>query len=142
MTYVEDAVPGCELPPLVLTVGEVQMFFFSAAAYNGHRIHYDHGWATQTEGYPGLVVQGYLQEALLARTVTDWIGSHGRLVEFATQNRGAAYAGQRLTFGGRVTAVRDQHLADLELSGTNEDGDLLMPGTATVWLPSRGGSSA
>ena len=39
--YYEDVEPGDEIPPLVVTVDETQMFFFSAATYNGHRIHYD-----------------------------------------------------------------------------------------------------
>jgi 3-methylfumaryl-CoA hydratase len=33
---------------------------FSAATANGHRIHYDWPYATQVEGYPGLVVHGPL----------------------------------------------------------------------------------
>ncbi|MDT5391147.1 MAG: hypothetical protein QOE04_4788, partial [Mycobacterium sp.] len=38
--YYEDVQPGDELPTLTVTVDETQMFFFSAATYNGHRIHY------------------------------------------------------------------------------------------------------
>ncbi|MEX0426327.1 MaoC family dehydratase N-terminal domain-containing protein [Nocardioides sp. DS6] len=39
---------------------------FSAATANAHRIHYDHPYATQVEGYPGLVVHGPLMTILLA----------------------------------------------------------------------------
>lgn len=38
---------------------------FSAATANPHRIHYDHPYATGTEGYPGLLVQGPLSVLLL-----------------------------------------------------------------------------
>jgi 3-methylfumaryl-CoA hydratase len=41
------------------------LFRFSALTYNAHRIHYDQPYATQAEGYPGLVVHGPLL-ALLA----------------------------------------------------------------------------
>ncbi len=50
------------------------MFFFSAATYNGHRIHYDKDWARDVEGYDNVLVQGPLQAALLSRSLTDWIG--------------------------------------------------------------------
>ena len=32
---------GDELPELCVEIDARRMFFFSAAAYNGHRIHYD-----------------------------------------------------------------------------------------------------
>jgi len=40
------------------------LFRFSAFTFNGHRIHYDATYAAQ-EGYPGLVVHGPLQAALM-----------------------------------------------------------------------------
>jgi 3-methylfumaryl-CoA hydratase len=43
----------------------VLLFRYSAATFNGHRIHYDHPYATGTEGYPGLVVHGPLVATLL-----------------------------------------------------------------------------
>jgi 3-methylfumaryl-CoA hydratase len=42
---------------------------FSAATSNGHRIHYDWPYATQVEGYPGLVVQGPLTTLALLETL-------------------------------------------------------------------------
>lgn len=135
--HIEDLKAGDEIPTLEVEVGPVQMFYYSAAAYNGHRIHYDSGWTERDEGYPGLLVQGHLQAALLARAVTDWIGGAGRLVKFATQNRGAAFVGATLRFRGSVVAVRSaEGLVDLELAGESADGRQLMPGTATVALPS------
>jgi 3-methylfumaryl-CoA hydratase len=43
----------------------VLLFRYSALTFNGHRIHYDRGYATGVEGYPGLVVQGPLIATLL-----------------------------------------------------------------------------
>ena len=43
----------------------VTLFQYSALTYNGHRIHYDHRYATRTEGYPGLLVHGPLTALLL-----------------------------------------------------------------------------
>lgn len=140
----EDVAIGDELPALSLTVDETQLFFFSAATYNGHRIHYDKDWARRTEGYDDVLVQGPLQAALLARAVTDWIGPAGRLVTYSAQNRAVAFPGQELVFGGRVTRVRpdgDRGLVDLELTATRGE-DVLMPGTAVVSLPRRARTGA
>ena len=44
---------------------DVLLFRYSALTFNGHRIHYDRRYVTQTEGYPGLVVHGPLVATLL-----------------------------------------------------------------------------
>ena len=41
------------------------MFRYSALTYNGHRIHYDHPYVTEVEGYPGLIVHGPLIATLM-----------------------------------------------------------------------------
>ena len=49
----------------VWTPGPVDLFRFSAVAFNSHRIHYDVPYATGEEGYPGLVVHGPFTAAKL-----------------------------------------------------------------------------
>ena len=139
--FYDDVGVGEQIPTLTVTVDETQLFFFSAASYNGHRIHYDKEWARTVEGYDDVLVQGPLQAALLARAIGDWIGGRGRLVSFAVQNRAIAYPGQPLSFGGTVTGKRLTEnragLLDLDIAGRRDD-TVLMPGTATVELPRRG----
>lgn len=48
---------------------DVLLFRYSALTFNGHRIHYDRRYATEVEGYPGLVVHGPLMATLLAGMV-------------------------------------------------------------------------
>jgi 3-methylfumaryl-CoA hydratase len=45
---------------------DVLLFRYSALTFNGHRIHYDRRYATEVEGYPGLIVHGPLIATLLA----------------------------------------------------------------------------
>lgn len=126
---------GDPLPELRVSPDPTQMFFFSAATQNGHRIHYDHLWATEVEGYPGCLVQGTLQEALLARALSDWIGPDGRIIRFAVKNRGSAFAGDTIVCAGNVTAVEskgDRVTVELEVAASTDDGEVLMPGVATV----------
>jgi hydroxyacyl-ACP dehydratase HTD2-like protein with hotdog domain len=142
--FYEDVGVGEQLTALNVTVDETQLFFFSAATYNGHRIHYDKQWAQTVEGYDDVLVHGPLQAALLARAIGDWIGGRGRLVSFAVQNRATAHPGEPLTFGGEVTGKRltdsGAGLVDLDIAG-RRDETVLMPGTATVELPRREGPS-
>jgi hydroxyacyl-ACP dehydratase HTD2-like protein with hotdog domain len=139
--FYDDIVLGERIRTLTVTVDETQLFFFSAATYNGHRIHYDKEWARTVEGYDDVLVQGPLQAALLARAIGDWIGGRGRLVSFSVQNRAIAYPGELLSFGGEVTAKRlaenGAGLVDLDIAG-RRDTTVLMPGKATVELPRRG----
>ena len=68
-------VPRREAAPAVLpwrqqvTPDPVLLFRYSALTFNGHRIHYDLKYATEEEGYPGLVVHGPLLATLMAGLV-------------------------------------------------------------------------
>jgi 3-methylfumaryl-CoA hydratase len=62
--------PAVELAPRgewrrQIVPSEVLLFRYSALTFNGHRIHYDRRYATEHEGYPGLVVHGPLLATLL-----------------------------------------------------------------------------
>ncbi len=73
-----EARPRAVLPKPDLTriveASPVLLFRFSALTFNGHRIHYDRRYATETESYPGLVVHGPLQAALLLDLATELSG--------------------------------------------------------------------
>ncbi|GHF46444.1 FAS1-like dehydratase domain-containing protein [Seohaeicola zhoushanensis] len=50
------------------------LFRYSAITFNGHRIHYDHPYATTVEGYAGLVVHGPIQAIWMQHLATDLLG--------------------------------------------------------------------
>ena len=58
------------------------LFRYSALTFNGHRIHYDRRYVTQVEGYPGLIVHGPMQAALLCNYATELRGSSPRRFSF------------------------------------------------------------
>jgi hydroxyacyl-ACP dehydratase HTD2-like protein with hotdog domain len=133
--HFEDVHPGTELPPMIKTASRTQLFLYSAASSNPHRIHYDREYAA-VEGHPDVLVHGPLQGAWLAQFVSDWMGPHGRLLNLTWQNRARAFPESELTFRGRVTAAADG-VVELEVWEENADGQVLMPGTARVRLPRR-----
>jgi len=61
------AIPAPEAPDFdeEVRVDAVRLFRYSAATFNGHRIHYDRAYASGVEHYPGLIVHGPLQATLL-----------------------------------------------------------------------------
>jgi hypothetical protein len=133
--HIEDVSVGQSLPPMVKNASRTQLFLFSAATNNPHRIHYDREYAA-VEGHPDVLVHGPLQGAWLSQFVTDWAGSAGRVLSLSWQNRGRAFPERELTFKGRVTAVTDDEVT-LEIWEEDESGAVLMPGTARVRLPRR-----
>ena len=54
-----------------VTPDPVMLFRYSALTYNAHRIHFDTPYATEVEGYPGLVVHGPLIATLLIDAARD-----------------------------------------------------------------------
>ncbi len=76
LVYREDPDPSAPAPePPVARTDETRsethsfdstlLFRYSALTFNGHRIHYDPGYARDIEGYAGLVVHGPLLAQLL-----------------------------------------------------------------------------
>ena len=65
-----------------LIPGPALLFRYSALTFNSHRIHYDHPYATGTEGYRGLVVHGPLIASLLLDLARRALGSETGLAAF------------------------------------------------------------
>jgi hydroxyacyl-ACP dehydratase HTD2-like protein with hotdog domain len=127
-----DVAVGDELEPVVHNASRAQLFLYSAATHNPHRIHYDRDYAA-TEGHPDVIVHGPLQGAWLSQYVTDWAGPRGRMLSLTWQNRRSAVPEHDYVFRGVVRGV-DEDVVQLEVWAEDGDGTVLMPGTATVRL--------
>jgi 3-methylfumaryl-CoA hydratase len=99
------------------------LFRYSALTFNGHRIHYDRRYVMEVEGYPGLIVHGPLQAALL--------------LNYAAQLRG--HPPSRFTFrslsplfDNDVFALHaDEDAVKLKLWTARENGPVAMTAEAT-----------
>lgn len=130
-----DIAVGDELPLMRKNASRAQLFLYSATSFNPHRIHYDRAYA-EFEGHPDILVHGPLQGAWLTQYLTDWCGPRGRLLGVTWQNRASAFPEVDLEFRGRVTDVNHTTgEVGLEVWEQTTDGRILMPGTATVRLP-------
>lgn len=123
------------LPERELVPDSIQLFLYNAVLFNAHRIHYDRPYATEVEGYPDLVVPGPLMGDWLTQCVVEWLGEDGELLALEYSNRKAAFVGETLRCGGRVTEVdRERWEVKLEVHVRNAAGEVLTPGTARARL--------
>ncbi|MCP3870386.1 MAG: acyl-CoA dehydrogenase [Gammaproteobacteria bacterium] len=111
----------------VMVPDEVVLFRFSALTFNAHRIHYDRAYATNEEGYPGLVVHGPLTALMLAElTATN---SSRRLTHFAFQGLAPLFDSYPI----RLVGNADGDNVSLEAQGP--DGKIAMKAIARLDSP-------
>jgi len=115
-----DEVPAGLSWRRTVAVGPVALFRFSALTGNPHRIHYDRPYATEVEGYPGLVVHGPFTQMCLINFVRD--NNPGRAIR---------------TFGMRARAPLFDD-APFELVGRPTEGG----NACEVWAVTPGGTIA
>ena len=121
-----------ELPPVpagawtsTVAPDPVLLFRFSALTFNAHRIHYDRPYATQVEGYPGLVVHGPLTAILLMELVRR--RADRPVAGFAFQGRAPLF--DLAPF--RVVAMPDG-AGEIPLKAEGPDGAAAMTAVATI----------
>ena len=126
---------GMAIPERQHYCNEVQQMLYNASLWNGHRIHFDMPYATEVEGYPGLVVAGPLMGDWLHQVVDEWLGDAGMITGIEYSNRIAAYVGDTVTAGGTITAYDESTgLVTLEVFVKNERDEVLTPGVINVRL--------
>ncbi len=125
--------PGDLLPEREFEPDNVQLFLYNSALWNAHRIHFDHPYATEVEGYPGLVIAGPLLGDWLTQSVIEWLGDDGKLASIEYSNRKASYIGETLRSGGKVlSSEQDTGTVELEMYIKNEADEVITPGVAVV----------
>jgi 3-methylfumaryl-CoA hydratase len=125
--------PGDALPERARETDIVQSFFYNAALWNAHRIHYELEYATKAEGYAGLVVPGPLLGDWLGQHAEDWAGVTGRVVKLGYSNRLATLVGETVVVGGTITAIdAAAREVDVALWAKNARGEIVTPGSARV----------
>lgn len=90
-----------------LTPDAVMLFRYSALTYNAHRIHYDLPYATETESYPGLVVQGPMTATLLLAAFCR--RSDARVEAFQFRGQSPLFADRPVRLCGRGSGTPGTH---------------------------------
>ena len=82
---VEATAPSPTAHASTVELDPTLLFRYSALTFNGHRIHYDRAYATEVEGYDGLVVHGPLQATLLLNLAATAFGKCPRRFSYRGQ---------------------------------------------------------
>jgi len=128
--------PGPVLPSLTQgPITRTQLALFAGASGDHNPIHLDDAEA-RAGGLPGVIVHGMLMMAILGRMLSDWAGQ-AKIREFRNRFVAMASPGDTVTCSGVVTGLRasaGETLADVEIMVENQNGAILLKGTATVVL--------
>ena len=105
----------------------VLLFRYSALTFNAHRIHYDYPYATDVEGYPGLVVHGPLIATLLLDLLRRSL-PEANVARFAFRAVKALVAAAPFA----VCAKPEGDSKNISLWAQNDSGGLATIATATI----------
>lgn len=88
---------------------------------------------------------GFQRQCWQTQLLTNWCGDDGWIVACESQYRGFVYLSDVVTLGGVVTGKsvneNGEHVVELETFCRNQRGADVMPGKATMALPTRDGDS-
>lgn len=119
--------PAGDLPwRRTVEVDPVSLFRYSALTFNPHRIHYDRGYATMAEGYPGLVVHGPFSQQCLLDFARDHMPGR-RMASFTQRARAPLFDTAPFTLVGRPL----DGTSSAELWALTNQGTTAMQATAT-----------
>ena len=133
---VGDEIPAAEYGPLTI----LDTVRWAGVQENPQRLHWDAEYARTHSGMRTFIASGAHRQALLARTITDWIGPDGALRRLSLRHVAPTYAGDLMIFGGTVVE-KSPEAADpwvaCEVTGRNQDDERIVAGRCTVVLPVR-----
>lgn len=95
----------------------------------------------QEIGIPAAYDYGNQRISWLGNLITNWMGDDAFLKRFQAELRRFNLVGDTTWLKGKVTKKYvdedGEHCVDIECHGENQRGEIIMPGSATIALPSR-----
>jgi 3-methylfumaryl-CoA hydratase len=125
----EHAFERSSAAPVAVKADAVTLFRYSAATFNGHRIHYDADYCRTVEGYPGLVVHGPLIATLLLGNIENVVapGAFIKAFEFRALRPTFHLTGFHLH-----AETRGQPGSGISVWSTNNVGEVGVDGRITL----------
>jgi acyl dehydratase len=111
-----------------------QIVQYAGASGDYNPVHTDERFTTEVAGYPSVFAHGMLTMGMTGRILTDWFGAEA-LTAYGVRFVKQVWPGDTLTATATVTAVRDGddgRIADLSVETVNQDGDVVLTGTASA----------
>ena len=128
-----------EIPPLVDEITARRVVQNPGATGDYFPGHWDPDYARK-QGQRAIYANSLHVFGLLDRAVTQWAGPSSFLVRRNVRLVSSMYAGDTVTVSGTIADSREDdtgHLVALDLSMTNQDGDVIATSRSTVRLAAR-----
>jgi len=135
LTAAEAVVGAVSSRYVIENLSRTQLVQYAGASGDYNPLHTDEIYATRVAGYPSVFGHGMLTMGLTGRMVTDLLGD-GRLITFGGRFRGQLWPGDSLKVRALVASATQDGVVELELSTTNQHGDVIFSGTASAQLAS------
>ena len=135
--FFDDVNEGDEAPAVSHQLTRTDLVMYAGASGDFNPMHHDEVKAKEA-GLPSVFGHGMFSMGLLGRAITDYVGI-GNLRNFKVRFTKQTWPGETLTSAIKVTGKRkeDENLVDLEVTLTNESGEVKVAGSAVAALPSR-----
>jgi acyl dehydratase len=125
----EQLAAGVTVPELSIEIDRLALVKYAGASGDFMPQHWDHPFMTG-QGYPDVVVHGWLTFAHMCRAVTDWAPADVRIESYAVRYHRPMHPGL-LKCGGTVEAAADG-TASLALWATDADGIKVATGSVKL----------
>lgn len=119
---------------LVENLTRTQIVQYAGASGDYNPLHTDDAYTTKIAGYPSVFAHGMLTMGMTGKMLTNYVGD-GRLVKYGVRFTSQVWPGDTLVAKATVENVREedgQHFVDLTVSTTNQDGTVVVSGSATA----------
>ena len=123
---------------LVEDLKRTQIVMYAGASGDYNPVHTDEVFTTKVAGYPSVFAHGMLTMGMTGKLLTDWVGD-GRLTRYGVRFVKQVFPGDSLTATATVTAITSDDqgpVAEFEVVTKNQDGDVVVQGSAAARLDS------
>ena len=127
---------GERIPSVSMAVTLQRLVVAAGGERDFNPLHFDEAYARLC-GFSTAFANGFFQQAMLDRTITDFTGSSGELGRLSLRMRAPVYAGRTLKATGAISSLAKDGswlVVELDLELSTEDG-MCSTGKATVRLP-------
>lgn len=117
-------------------LSRTQIVQYAGASGDYNPLHTDEVFTTQVAKYPSVFAHGMLSMGMTGKALTNYVGD-GRLTEYGVRFTAQVFPGATLTTKATITGLREEggeRLADLEVVTTDEEGVVVIKGTACARL--------
>jgi len=119
-------------------LSRTQIVQYAGASGDYMPLHTDELYAREIAGYPGVFAHGMLSMGATGTMLTNWVGD-GRLTKYSARFTRQVWPGDDLLAKATITNIIEENgeqLAEMDVVTTNQDGQAVISGKATVRLDS------